>query len=268
MTAKTPGFAAIPNVVAQSPDLHYGAKALFLAIASHASRDGVAWPSQATLAAETGMSEATVKRHLAALRDVGLLRWEVRVTDRGRQRFFRVWRPGDAEPALRVGSQDPGGRAPGDPMGGVTTGTEQEPANPEPAEQLPDADAPEGLFVVPDPVQEAPKRTARDLVALWVNWCRTTPQGEPDKAVMGQVAGQCGRIAKTRTDEASWNAAAEACRRAGLRRDPNVLRELAQVQPAYRGHRNYDLEALQAQAGAAAPSQLAQDAIAMIGRGR
>jgi hypothetical protein len=53
------------------------------ALVRHLSADGRCDPSQATLAAETGCSERTVRRATARLRQLGLLRWQARLVRAG-----------------------------------------------------------------------------------------------------------------------------------------------------------------------------------------
>lgn len=55
------------------PELSPVRKLVLVAIADHANRDGVAWPSAATIAATLGLSRSTVWRHTAALAAAGLL---------------------------------------------------------------------------------------------------------------------------------------------------------------------------------------------------
>lgn len=265
---RAPGFAAIPNIIARSPDLHYGAKALFLALASHASKEGTAWPSQATLAAETGMGEGTVKRHLNALRDVGLIRWELRATANGRQRFFRVWRPGDPEPAIGVGTPAQGGQAISDPTGRATTATEQEPREQEPLEQYPAAAASEApaLFLVEAPERSTPPQTAQTLVARWVDGFRVSNDGQdPPGPLMKRVAGQMGRMAKGCSNDSDWGKAWQAAFAAGEAGAADAVPFLARQRSRYT-KRNHDLDALQARSEGreVVLSPMARATIAMI----
>jgi DNA-binding MarR family transcriptional regulator len=54
------------------------AKLALLAISNFADEDGVAWPSQGRLAADTGLAERTVRRALEQLEEAGLIRREER----------------------------------------------------------------------------------------------------------------------------------------------------------------------------------------------
>lgn len=60
------------------------AKLILISLANYADEDGECWPSIATLCTETGLSEATVKRHCRQLRDAGAFTQEQRVTPGGR----------------------------------------------------------------------------------------------------------------------------------------------------------------------------------------
>jgi len=244
---KPTGFTAVPNWLVMTQSVNATAKMVYLVLASHADREGFCWPSHQTIAAEAGVSVDTVQRALIALRGVGALSWtRSRTSNR-----YRV-AVGHAGPDTATVRSDTANLR---VLDTADLRHKQDPGNKtqENKTTTPAAAASEPVFTLiseDDPVPEPPpsQRTARDLVDLWVRCCRTTPQGEPDRAIIGQVAGHAARIAKTRTDEASWDSAAAAVKRAGLRRDPNILRELAQVQAppsAYR-RRNYELERTQA----------------------
>lgn len=212
------GWAAIPNRIARDPSIHYGAKALFLALASYADERGRAWPSQTTLAADTGMSEGTVKRHLTALRDAGLLAWEVRATQHGRQRFYTVWRPG--ADLTGVGSAGGGvGSEMSRPVG-ASQGGEQEPRDQEPLDPDTSAGADGALISVeaaggkPAPVQDMP--TGRDLFAAWVDGYTKAHGAKPDPAVNGQLSGRVREVVRTRDGLESWRHAWRAFNAAGM----------------------------------------------------
>lgn len=57
------------------------AKAVLVNLAWHANDQGIAWPSQTTIAKECGMSVSAVKRHLHTLEGLGLIGREVRVRE-------------------------------------------------------------------------------------------------------------------------------------------------------------------------------------------
>ena len=60
-------------------------KMVLLALADQANDQGYCWPSQATLAARCSMGERTVRRHLKALQELGLITSEVRSSTSGRR---------------------------------------------------------------------------------------------------------------------------------------------------------------------------------------
>lgn len=57
------------------------AKAVLVNLAWHANDQGIAWPSQTTMAKECDMSVSAVKRHLHTLEGLGLIGREVRVRE-------------------------------------------------------------------------------------------------------------------------------------------------------------------------------------------
>lgn len=69
------GWTKVPHAIARSTTLSPIAKLVWLAIASRANPEGVAWPSRQTVADETGVSKASVARALPELRSAGLLTW-------------------------------------------------------------------------------------------------------------------------------------------------------------------------------------------------
>lgn len=131
------GWAALPVKVCQDPTLSPTAKAVFMALASHADKSGEAHPKGATLAEAVGVTRATIDRALEVLRERGLVTWEVRPGGRGRQRFYTVWKPGGL-PHQRgngVASSEQGGSLTHEAMGRLTSEApirEPEPYEPEP----------------------------------------------------------------------------------------------------------------------------------------
>ena len=65
-------YTRIPNEIVRDGTLALAAKAVLLALISHA-KDGECWPSHALLAHETGTSQSTVKRALRTLRQRGFV---------------------------------------------------------------------------------------------------------------------------------------------------------------------------------------------------
>lgn len=60
-------------------------KFTLMALADQADEDGYCWPSQALIAEKVVMGERTVRRHIATLRDLGLLTVIRRSSTRGRR---------------------------------------------------------------------------------------------------------------------------------------------------------------------------------------
>jgi hypothetical protein len=92
------GWSPTPNAPGKDDSLSVVAKGLFWILASHADAKGDCHPSVATLVKVSGLSKRTVTRHLDALRAYGLIEWEVRPCQSGRQRYYHVWRAGDPVP--------------------------------------------------------------------------------------------------------------------------------------------------------------------------
>lgn len=89
-----------------------GAVAVFAALASYADNTtGDAHPSLLTLAHDIGVSRSTLERNLRWLREEGWVRWQVRSTRFGRQRFYTIWTP----------TNGMGGRTTGDTTGRTAT---------------------------------------------------------------------------------------------------------------------------------------------------
>lgn len=59
-------------------DLPTGRKFVLVALANYVDQDNRCWPSQSRLAADTGMDERTVRRHLKTLEEAGILQREHR----------------------------------------------------------------------------------------------------------------------------------------------------------------------------------------------
>lgn len=71
---------------ARTVDLPAAQKALLFALASRADASGCCFPSQARLAKEAGMGERSVRRHLAAFEEAGLIERRARMRGEGRGR--------------------------------------------------------------------------------------------------------------------------------------------------------------------------------------
>ena len=63
----TSGFAPIPNWLLCRPEVSFGAKATYARVIQFADKDGVAWPSQETLAKELGIKTRQVKTYIQEL---------------------------------------------------------------------------------------------------------------------------------------------------------------------------------------------------------
>ncbi|MFD6712342.1 helix-turn-helix domain-containing protein [Micromonospora chalcea] len=67
------GAAAVKTALLESKDLRPNERLVLVAIAAHTNRDGLAWPSVATIAEYAGVSARTVQRALAKLVQLGRL---------------------------------------------------------------------------------------------------------------------------------------------------------------------------------------------------
>lgn len=67
------GFTQIPNVVLRRRDLSTGAKLTYVALLSYAWQEGSCYPGQERLAADVGVTDRSVRNHLAELVRAGLL---------------------------------------------------------------------------------------------------------------------------------------------------------------------------------------------------
>lgn len=76
------GFTSIPNAVLFAKGISMQAKCLYAALLAFAWQDDECFPGQERLAQELGCSLSTVKRHLAELRDAGLISWRQRGLNR------------------------------------------------------------------------------------------------------------------------------------------------------------------------------------------
>jgi DNA-binding transcriptional MocR family regulator len=84
------GFAVIPIWLLRSPDFSHHAKTVFLHLSSRVNKEGSAWPSQETIAANSGLGERTVQRAVAELREAGLIQVVVEHTGAGRRNVYRL----------------------------------------------------------------------------------------------------------------------------------------------------------------------------------
>ena len=75
----------ISSAVWKAPIPNAGAKIVLLALADIANHEGVCWPSNGTLCAMTSLSKTTVKEHLRALAEQGIIDVFQRTAPNGRQ---------------------------------------------------------------------------------------------------------------------------------------------------------------------------------------
>ena len=84
------GFAVVPNWLARDPQVSPVAKVVYLVLSSRTNRHGVCWPSQKSIAADSGYSVARVKVAVAELRRLGVLRVAVEKGPSGRRNTYRL----------------------------------------------------------------------------------------------------------------------------------------------------------------------------------
>jgi hypothetical protein len=84
------GFATIPNWLLRDKNIPKNVKMMFLILSSHAGPDGIAFPSQETIAELMGCSKDTVKRTLKAMVDLNLIVVMVVKTSTGRRNHYRL----------------------------------------------------------------------------------------------------------------------------------------------------------------------------------
>lgn len=79
------GWSAIPNWIVWDETISGRAKLIYMCLNSRVSRTGQAFPSQAKMAKESGMSVTSVKQALQELKALGVVRSEVRRREDGGQ---------------------------------------------------------------------------------------------------------------------------------------------------------------------------------------
>src|SRR5271163_665145 len=67
------GFTQVPNFLLKMKSLSSGDKMTFAMLLSYAWQNDFSFPGQAKLAEDMGLNERTVRRHVQALEDAGLL---------------------------------------------------------------------------------------------------------------------------------------------------------------------------------------------------
>jgi len=67
------GYSSVPHSVTRNPDISIGAKAAYTSLLSYSWNTGRAWPSQARLAADLGVSRTSIHTWLSELQQHGLI---------------------------------------------------------------------------------------------------------------------------------------------------------------------------------------------------
>jgi DNA-binding transcriptional ArsR family regulator len=84
------GFAVLPIWLLRSKKFSRNARDVFLHLSSRVNQHGAAWPSQETLADDSGMGRATVQRALRELREGGLITITVERTPTGKRNVYHL----------------------------------------------------------------------------------------------------------------------------------------------------------------------------------
>lgn len=136
------GFQKLPHWFMREHPMDPYERLVYLTLRSHADKNGIAWPSRATLAKESGLSETTVKNRLKDLVDHGLVRVTVRPKKGAKHdpNLYHVLELHDDGPRHTVLFETQG--ASGDPTGGArrphlgaSDDHEEEPLEEEPEEE-------------------------------------------------------------------------------------------------------------------------------------
>jgi hypothetical protein len=69
------GFAAVPYKVLRDTRLSAGARLCYAILLMYAWQEGSCFPGQIRMAADAGVSERHLRRHLIELRDLGYVSW-------------------------------------------------------------------------------------------------------------------------------------------------------------------------------------------------
>lgn len=228
-------WSQVPAAVARNPHLTPSAKAVYLALASHADRQGGScFPSHATLAVETGLSERTVKRCLDELRDAGAVEWK----RTGRSNRYRILKGeecrSDRPPVSeQIGRGGPTSKSP-------STDPENKPL-PAPQAATVSAGAEEPLFDAPpvtdlatkrDEAAEQEKELGQKVRAVWFEAWVAAYGSKPDQVVVNKALGRIRLAIRARTDLASWRALYTACVQAGRAGRWDVDNLLAPARPS------------------------------------
>lgn len=110
---------AIPGAILADPALTASAIRVLGVLLLYARHKAICWPGNATIAEGAGLSLATVKRGLAALKERGHIRVEKVPTGRGNltgRRIFLAWRERDAALPRQLSFLPPAEPSPGAPL--------------------------------------------------------------------------------------------------------------------------------------------------------
>jgi DNA-binding Lrp family transcriptional regulator len=99
------GFTAVPNAILRNPALSYGAKLAFAGLASYAWTNEAAWPGQARLSRELGLSVRTLRDCVRELEEAELLETERRGL--GRTNIYRLRVPPRAAAGAAQDQREP-----------------------------------------------------------------------------------------------------------------------------------------------------------------
>ena len=83
-------YASLPHCILSSRLLDSSDKLVYMAILDHLGKHKTAWPSQTTLARETGLSERTVRYSVKRLMEVCLIYFD---DARGRENHYTLIEP-------------------------------------------------------------------------------------------------------------------------------------------------------------------------------
>lgn len=98
------GFAAVPKWLALDGQVPVGAKVVYMVLAAHAAQTGW-YMTHRQIAGEAGISVSSVQRHLAWLREAGLVWWSERRTTEG-DRDANLYRIAVSQPEVGSGHHD------------------------------------------------------------------------------------------------------------------------------------------------------------------
>lgn len=184
------GFQKLPHWFMRDFPMDPHERLVYLTLRSHADKHGIAWPSRATLAKESGLSETTVKNRLRALEDHGLIRVTVR-PNKGKKHdpnLYHVLELNDDGPRTVVSFTGQG--SPHDPSGvarqpqqGSPDDHEEEPQEEEPREEdlrsgQGSGHAPSSLGTFIDPQEPATAEQLNYLRDLHLHMFNEAPDAE------------------------------------------------------------------------------------------